>query len=43
MINGGIIDAGKMITERVPLSDIMQGFKLVAEAKNSLKVVTVPD
>jgi len=43
MINGGIIDAGKMITDRVPLSDIMQGFKLVAEAKNSLKVVAVPD
>ncbi len=32
-----------MITHRVRLSDIQQGFKLAAESKNSLKVVVVPD
>jgi L-iditol 2-dehydrogenase len=34
---------GKMITHRVTLSDIQQGFKLVSEAIDSLKVVVVPD
>jgi len=33
----------KMITNRVTLSDIQQGFKLVSEARDSLKVVVVPD
>ncbi len=34
---------GKMITHRFTLSDIQQGFKLVSEAKDSLKVVVVTD
>jgi L-iditol 2-dehydrogenase len=43
LIDSGMINVREMITHRVPLSSIMQGFKLVAEAKNSLKVVVVPD
>jgi len=43
MIDSGIVNVRKMITHRIPLSDIGQGFKLAAEAKNSLKVVVVPD
>lgn len=43
LINSGMINVTKMITHKVPLSSIMQGFQLVSEAKNSLKVVVVPD
>jgi L-iditol 2-dehydrogenase len=43
LIDSGMINVRKMITHMVRLSDIMQGFKLVTEGKNSLKVVVVPD
>lgn len=43
LIRNKAINAGKMITHRVTLSEIMQGFKLVSEARDSLKVVVVPD
>lgn len=43
LINSRMINVRKMITHKVPLSDIMQGFHLVSEAKNSLKVVVIPD
>ncbi len=43
LINSRIINVRKMITHKVPLSHIMQGFHLVSEAKNSLKVVVIPD
>ena len=43
MIDKGLINAKKMITHKVPLSEIMKGFKLVSEAGNSLKVIVVPD
>ena len=43
LIDKRMIDAKKMITHKVPLSSILQGFQLVTEAKNSLKVVVVPD
>jgi L-iditol 2-dehydrogenase len=43
MIRSGTFDAKKMISHRIRLSDIQEGFKLVAEAKDSLKVVIVPD
>lgn len=43
MIQSRTINAKKLITHMVPLSDIQYGFKLVSEAKNSLKVVIVPD
>jgi L-iditol 2-dehydrogenase len=43
LIDKGLINAKKMITHKVPLSEIMKGFKLVSEARNSLKVIVVPD
>jgi len=42
MIDSNRVNVRKMITHRVPLSSIAQGFKLVSEAKNSLKVVVIP-
>ncbi|MDA8170368.1 MAG: alcohol dehydrogenase catalytic domain-containing protein [Nitrospiraceae bacterium] len=41
LIEGGKVNAGKMITHRYPLSDIQKGFALVAGAGESLKVVIV--
>ncbi len=43
LINSGSINVKKMITHKIPLSDIQRGFRLVSEAKNSLKVVVIPD
>jgi L-iditol 2-dehydrogenase len=43
LINSGRIKVKKMITHKIPLSDIKAGFRLAAEAKNSLKIVVVPD
>jgi L-iditol 2-dehydrogenase len=43
LIRCGAINAGEMVTHRVTLSEIMQGFKLVSEARDSLKIVVVPD
>jgi L-iditol 2-dehydrogenase len=43
LIDKGLINAKRMITHKVPLSEIMKGFKLVSEARNSLKVIVVPD
>ncbi|MEW6054810.1 MAG: zinc-dependent dehydrogenase [Nitrospirota bacterium] len=43
MISTGLVDVRSMITHVVSLSDIMQGFKLVSDAGNSLKVVVVPE
>lgn len=43
LIDRGLINVRKMITHRVTLSDIQKGFKLAAEAKESLKVVVIPD
>lgn len=43
MIDRGVIEVRKMITHTIPLSRIQEGFKLVSEAKESLKVVVVPD
>ncbi len=43
LIDSGRVNVRKMITHRVSLSDIVQGFKLASEAKDSLKVVVVPD
>ena len=42
-IDKGLVHAGKMITHRVPLSEIVKGFKIVSDAKSSLKVIVVPD
>ena len=43
LIENGVVNVRKMITHTVPLSDILHGFQLVSEAKDSLKVVVVPD
>jgi L-iditol 2-dehydrogenase len=37
------INVRKMITHKVKLSDIRKGFQIASEAKESLKVVVVPD
>lgn len=37
------VNVERMITHRIPLSDIGKGFQLASEAKTSLKVVLVPD
>lgn len=37
------VDVRNMITHRIPLSAIGDGFQLVSKAKDSLKVVVVPD
>lgn len=36
------IKVGDMITDRVSLKDILKGFKLAGEAKESLKVIVIP-
>jgi len=41
LIDSGRINVRKMITHRIPLSAIGQGFKLASEAKTSLKVIVV--
>lgn len=43
LIRGGMIDVRKMITHRISFSDIQRGFRLVSSAKESLKVVILPD
>ncbi len=43
MIRSGMFNAKKMISHTIPLSNIQKGFKLVSEAKESLKVVIIPD
>jgi L-iditol 2-dehydrogenase len=42
LISSGKVNAGKIITHRLPLKDAAKGFKLVAEGKESLKVVIEP-
>ncbi len=43
LIDSGTFAAKKMVTHAVALSDIQNGFKLVSRAKESLKVVVIPD
>lgn len=43
LIEKGLVEARRMITHRIPLSNIREGFRLVAGAAESLKVVIVPD
>ncbi|WP_333653880.1 zinc-dependent dehydrogenase [Dissulfurispira sp.] len=43
MIQSGMFNAKRMISHTISLSEIQRGFKLVSEAKDSLKVVIVPD
>lgn len=39
----GLISVDDMITHRLPLNDIKKGFKLVTEAKDSIKVIIQPN
>ncbi len=43
IIGAGLIDAARMVTHMIPFSHIQEGFKLVSDARDSLKVVVVPD
>ena len=43
LINTRKINVRGMITHRIPFSDIQQGFRLASAAKESLKVIVVPD
>lgn len=42
LIKDGRVKAKEMITHRLMLQDIKEGFRIVCEAKNSLKVVLTP-
>lgn len=42
LIKNGKIDVKSMITHKLPLEDIQRGFKIVSDAKESLKVVIEP-
>ena len=42
LIASGKIKVADLITHRLPLDKIGEGFKLAAEAKNSLKVIITP-
>lgn len=42
LISSGKFDIKRLITHRLPLRQIQEGFRLVAEAKGSLKVVLEP-
>ncbi|MEK6672732.1 MAG: alcohol dehydrogenase catalytic domain-containing protein [Nitrospirota bacterium] len=43
LIENGSVNVRKMITHKIHLSDIQQGFSLVSEGAESLKVAIVPD
>lgn len=43
LIESSSINVRKMITHRVKLSSIREGFQLASEGKNSLKVIVIPD
>ncbi|MCK5282412.1 MAG: alcohol dehydrogenase catalytic domain-containing protein [Nanoarchaeota archaeon] len=42
LISSGKVNVKDMITDKLPLDEIQKGFKMVAEAKESLKVVLEP-
>ncbi len=42
LIKNGTINVRDMITDRVKLEDIQEGFKIAGEARESLKVIVVP-
>ena len=42
LISNGKLNVKQLITHRLPLQKIQEGFKLVTEAKESLKVVLEP-
>ncbi|MFA5256038.1 MAG: zinc-binding dehydrogenase, partial [Candidatus Omnitrophota bacterium] len=42
LISSGRLDVKQLITHKLPLRKIQEGFRLVAEAKESLKVILEP-
>ncbi len=42
LMHGKKVDIGNMITHRLPLAETQKGFSLVAEAKESIKVIIEP-
>ena len=42
LIKSGKVNVKDMITDRLPLKDIQKGFKLVVEAKESIKIIIEP-
>lgn len=42
LIQAGVLDIDRLITQRLPLSATQEGFRLVAEAGDSLKVIIEP-
>lgn len=43
LIKNRRVNVKRMITHRIPISAIQQGFQIASEARDSLKVVVVPD
>ena len=43
MIEEKLVSVEDMITHRLPLDDIREGFRLVCEAKDSIKVIIKPN
>jgi L-iditol 2-dehydrogenase len=41
IISGGAVSAEKLVTHRLPIEDTAMGFRLVAEARESLKVLII--
>jgi L-iditol 2-dehydrogenase len=42
LLSAGAIDVGRMITHRLPLADIAQGFRLVISGEEAIKVIIKP-
>jgi L-iditol 2-dehydrogenase len=42
LIRAGVLDINRLITHRLPLGETQEGFRLVAEAGDSLKVIIEP-
>jgi threonine dehydrogenase-like Zn-dependent dehydrogenase len=42
LIRAGVLDTDRLITHRFPLIETQEGFRLVAEAGDSLKVIIEP-
>jgi len=42
LIRSGRVPVGEMITHRLPLADAAEGFRLVAEGRESIKVILLP-
>ena len=43
LINTGTILVDDLITHKLPLSDIIKGYRLIVEGRESIKVIITPD